>query len=416
MLTRSAILGLALLSFAVDLHAGDWTEFRGPTGQGIVEDGRLPTEWGPAKNVNWKQAIPGTGWSSPVIHRDRIFLTTAVPVPGSKTKDQSLRVLCLDLKSGKTRWQTEVFRQDGATAPAIHGKNSHASPTPVVEGERLYAHFGHMGTACLDLSGKVLWRSTHLKFEPVHGSGGSPIVVDDAVIFSVDGSEVAFVAALDRGTGKVLWKTERKVEVAKKFSFSTPLLITVNGRKQVISAGSNMVAAYDPRTGSEIWRVRYEGYSVIPRPVYGHGLLFVCTGYERPTVLAIRPDGKGDVTATHVAWSTNRAAPNTPSPLLMADELYYVSDNGIVSCLDAKTGQVHWQQRIGGNYSASPIAAGDRIYFQSEEGEGVVIRAGKRFGIIAKNALDERTLASYAAADGTLFIRTETSLYRFGSR
>jgi outer membrane protein assembly factor BamB len=199
-------------------------------------------------------------------------------------------------------------------------------------------------------------------------------------------------------------------------SFHTQLLIEVDGKRQVISAGSDVVAAHDPKTGEEIWRVRYDGYSVIPRPVFGHGLLFIGTGYDRPTLIAVRPDGKGDVTETHVAWRMTKNAPHTPSPLLVGDELYVVSDGGIATCLDAKTGQVHWSERLGGGFSASPLEADGKVYFQNEAGVGLVVKAGTKYEPLAKNDLKERTLASYAAADGALFIRTAKHLYRIEKR
>jgi outer membrane protein assembly factor BamB len=285
-----------------------------------------------------------------------------------------------------------------------------------VQDGRLYMHFGHQGTACLDLNGKVLWRNRDLTYLPAHGNGGSPVLFENALIFSSDGREERFIAALDCKNGQVLWKTERQGEADRKFSFSTPLVITVKGRKQLISPGSDSVNAYDPRTGQEIWRMRYDGYSVIPRPVYGHGLVFISTGYNTPSVLAIRPDGQGDVTDTRVAWTQRTGAPHTPSPLLLGDELYLVSDNGLASSLDAKTGKVHWQRRLGGAYSASPIGGDGRVYFQNEDGLGVVIAAGKTFKQLARNALNERTLASYAVADGALFIRTQKHLYRIEER
>jgi outer membrane protein assembly factor BamB len=323
----------------------------------------------------------------------------------------SLHALCLDESSGKTLWDAEVF--GGRQASHIHSKNSHASPTPLVADGRVYVHFGHQGTACLDVEGTVLWRNTTLAYPPVHGSGGSPILVGDALVFSCDGASDPFVVALDRNTGKVLWKTRRTTTAKKTFSFSTPLLITVNGQQQVISPGSGMVGAFDPKTGREIWRVRYgEGYSVIPRPVFGQGLIFIATGFDQPTVMAIRPGGHGDVTETHVAWTLKKSAPNTPSLMLVDEELYMVSDGGIASCVDAKTGRVHWQERIGGNYSASPIYADGRIYFQNEEGAGVVVKASDEFQKLANNTLGERTLASYAVADDALFIRTDKHLYK----
>lgn len=408
MLQRFALgAGLVLLSAAASNAAGDWPEFRGPTGQGNAATTRLPLEWSNTRNIAWKQAIPGSGWSSPALKDGRVFLTSAVGGEGT----MSLHALCLDESSGKILWDVEVF--GGAQATRIHTKNSHASPTPLVAEGRVYVHFGHQGTACLDPDGKVLWRQTSLNYPPVHGSGGSPILAGDALIFSCDGASDPFVAALDKRTGKLLWKTKRETTAKKTFSFSTPLLITVNGQPQVISAGSGVLCALDPKTGREIWRARYgEGYSVVPRPVFGHGLLFIATGFDQPTVIAVRPDGKGDVTDTHVAWTLKKGAPNTPSLLLVGEELYMVSDGGIASCVDAKTGRVHWQERIGGNYSASPIHAGGRIYFQNEEGAGVVLKAGRTFEKLASNDLGERTLASYAASENALFIRTDKHLFK----
>lgn len=410
------VVGILVTAAATPAAAGDWNQFRGPAGDGISPDTGLAVEWGPEKNVVWKQPVPGRGWSSPVASGGRVYLTTAVPVEGSPTKDVSLRTLCLEAADGKTVWDTEVFAQDGKTSPRIQSKNSHASPTPLLCDGKLYVHFGHQGTACLGLDGKVLWSNRSLTYEPVHGNGGSPICVDDLLIFSADGRDKPFVAALDRATGEVRWKVPRSWKSSSRFSFSTPTLIEVAGRKQVVSPGSDGVAAYDPADGKEIWRVRYQGYSVIPKPLYGHGLVYVCTGYSLASLLAIRPDGTGDVTATHVAWKARKAVPYTPSPLLVGDELYMVSDNGAASCLDARTGKVHWQERIGGAYSASPVYAAGRIYFLSESGLGTVIKAGTAFEVVAKNALDERALASYAAADGALFVRTEHNLYRVQAR
>lgn len=403
-----------VLFVAMASPAEDWWQFRGPTGQGAWDGGPLPTEWGPTRNVAWKQEIPGEGWSSPVVADGRVYLTSAVAGPG-EAKDWSLQALCLDAGTGSTLWKTEVFRVDAKKA-YVHGKNTHASPTPLVEGGRLYVHFGSYGTACLDLSGKILWRSTEVKYNPVHGPGGSPVLVGDALVFSCDGGDSAFVAALDRNTGRLLWKTPRSVNPPKKFSFSTPLPIEVNGRKEVVSPGSGMVGAYDPKTGEEIWRVRYDGYSVIPCPVYAQGLVFLSSGFDKPQMLAIRPDGKGDVTDTHVVWRTAKGAPLTPSPLAVGDELYLISDGGVASCLDARTGRPYWQHRLEGHYSASPVYGDGKIYVQSEEGTGTVLRAGKEFAEVARNPFDERSLASYGVARGALFIRTARHLYRIESR
>ncbi|HEY7315609.1 MAG TPA: PQQ-binding-like beta-propeller repeat protein [Gemmataceae bacterium] len=414
-MNRQAFVVTAMLvsCLAPLVRADDWPQFRGPTGQGLVAKGELPTMWGKDKNIAWKQAIPGKGWSSPVVAGGRVYLTTAVPRKGSD--DLALEALCLDAANGAILWEKEVFRQDGKKSPRIHSKNSHASPTPLVRDGRLFVHFGHQGTACLDLKGEVLWKNTSFHYAPVHGNGGSPVLVDDLLVFSCDGGDSRFVVALNVADGRVRWKTNRTTPVGKTFSFGTPLRIEVDGRKQIISPGSDVVTAYDPADGKEIWRVRYSGYSVIPRPVYGHGLLFIGTGYDRPSLLAIRADGKGDVTDTHVIWKTNKAAPHAPSPLLIGDELYTVSDSGQACCRDARTGEIHWQERLGGTYSASPLFAGGKIYFQSEQGTGVVVRAGKEFKVVANNVLGERSLASPAATDGALFIRTEKHLYRIGA-
>ncbi len=404
-------VAVTLLLFSL-ARADDWPEFRGPTGQGHAA-GRLPTEWGPDKNVAWKQQIPGEGWSSPVVCDGRVYLTAAV----QGSDGYSLRALCLDAKSGKVIWDNEALHE-GPRSPKPKAKNSHASPTPIVDGKakRLYVHFGHEGTACLDLDGKVLWRQMELRYSPVHGNGGSPILVDDLLVFSIDGLDKQCVVALEQSTGKLRWQADRKSRAPKKFSFSTPLLIDVKGRKQIVSPASDVVTAHDPKTGAEIWRVRYTGYSVIPRPVYGHGLVFLSTSYDSPTLMAVRPDGEGDVTETHVAWTVKKGAPHTPSLLLDGDELYAVSDGGLASCFDAKTGKPHWQERLGGGFSASPILADGKLYFQNETGTGFVVKAGTTFEALAKNELKEKTLASYAAADGALFIRTDKHLYRIEQR
>lgn len=404
------VVVLCGLAPAADL-APDWPDFRGPTGQGHAAVKGLPVEWSATKNVAWKQAVPGLGWSSPVVAGGKVVLTAAVPL-SAESKDLSLRALCYDAATGKPLWDVELFEQKGDQAPKIHGKNSHASPTAIVRGDRVFVHFGHQGTACLDLKGKVLWRNRELAYSPVHGNGGTPALVEDLLVFSADGAADPFVAALEQSTGALRWKTPRVSDAVKKFSFSTPLVIQVDGRTQVISSGSNAVGAFDPQTGRELWRVRYEGYSVIPRPVFAAGLLFIGTGYDSPTVMAIRPGGTGDVTETNVAWTVKKGAPNTPSLLVVDELLYMVSDRGVATCLNAKTGQEVWQERIGGNYSASPLYADGKVYFQSEEGDTTVVRAGTTYEVVAKSSLGERTLASYGVTGRALLIRGESNLYR----
>jgi len=400
------------LSVTLSATAHDWPEFRGPTGQGHSPARGVPLKWSATENVAWQVAVPGAGWSSPVLVDGRLYLTAAVPTGSGDA--MTLRVLCFDAKDGSQRWETEAF------APPVggsrHGKNSFASPTPIARDGRLYVHFGHLGTACLDFAGQVLWRQTEVKYSPVHGNGGSPALVGDRLIFSCDGIGSPFIVALDAKTGRKLWQTARETPAKKKFSFSTPLAIEVEGKTQVISPGSGALFAYDPADGRELWQSRYgEGYSVITRPVFGHGLLFVSSSYDRPVLNAVRPAGAaGDVTATHIAWTHAKGAPNTPSTILGGEELYFVSDAGIATAVEAKTGKVHWSERLGGDFSASPVFADGRLYFQNETGTGYVLKPGTTFELLAKNELGERTLASYAVDDGTLFIRGEQHLFRIG--
>jgi outer membrane protein assembly factor BamB len=394
--------------------AHDWPEFRGPTGQGHSAAKDVPIRWSATENVAWKMAIPGAGWSSPVLVNGRLYLTTAMSAEGGK--GLKLIAMCLDARNGKSLWSAEVFSpEDGSS---LHRKNSYASPTPLVHEGRLYVHFGHLGTACLDLAGHVLWRQTAIKYPSMHGNGGSPVLARDRLIFSCDGITNPVVVALDRRTGEVQWKTPRDNDaVPRKFSFSTPLLITNAGREELISPGAGGTYAYDPATGRPLWKVSAgAGFSVVPRPVFAHGLLFVNTDYDFPKLFAIRPGGDGDVTSTHLAWQTGRGAPSTPSALVVGSELYFVSDAGIATCADAKTGHVHWNERLGGGFSASPVFADGRIYFQNEEGVGYVLKAGKTFEQLAKNELGERTLASYAVDDGAIFIRGADHLFRIGKR
>jgi outer membrane protein assembly factor BamB len=391
----------------------DWPQFRGPNGDGHAGAKKLPSTWNETTNVAWRTTIQGNGWSSPSLYQGHIYLTTAVPSGENDPPQQSLRTLCLDAADGKTLWDVEVFKEESA-APKIHTKNSHASPTPVVESGHIYVHFGHEGTACLDLSGKIVWQDRSHKYEPVHGNGGSPVLVDGLLIFSCDGADDPYVVALDAKTGKEKWRFDRSSDAKNKFSFNTPALIEVDGKQQLITAGSGVVNALEPSTGEEIWHATYgDGYSVIPKPIFGNGLLFIATGYNQPNIIAIRPAGaRGDVTETHIAWIVKKAAPHTPSLLLVGDEFYMVSDKGILTCLDAKTGRESWTERLGGGYSASLLYADEKIFVQSEEGPAIVFKPGIKFEKIADTGFKERTLASYAVGENVLFIRTADHLYR----
>lgn len=400
-------LAATLLFLQMVVSAEDWPQFRGPAGQGHSAETGLPIEWSESKNVAWKVPVPGRGWSSPVVAGGRVWLTTATSVQ----RDTSLRLMAFDVESGRQALDVEVFRFRGTEL--LNAKNSHASPTPIVEGERVYVHFGARGTAAVATSGTVLWKA-RLEYEAQHGNGGSPELAGDLLIVNCDGFDRAFVAALDKATGKVRWRRDRREPHSQ--AYSTPLAIRAAGREQIVSVGAFTASALDPRDGKELWRVSYpDGFSNVPRPVYGAGLVFIATGFNQPSLLAVRPDGTGDVTRSHVAWTLTRGAPLTPSPILVGDELYTVSDNGIASCLDARTGGVRWQVRLGHSFSASPVLADGRLYFLDEDGRTTVLRPGTNPSPLAVNSLDGGTLASMAVSARSFFIRTATHLYRLSA-
>jgi outer membrane protein assembly factor BamB len=397
------------------LIAIEWPQFRGPNGDGVSRATNVPILWSATEHVVWKQPIPGGGWSSPVLAQGRVYVTTATGADAGNGA-VSLLAVCLDAADGRIVWNVEVLRPDPSAAQQAHTKNSLASPTPIIDGNRLYVHFGHMGAAALDLDGNILWRQATLDYRPRHGNGGSPVLVIDLLVFNCDAEADPFVVALDSATGEVRWKSPRNTSATKTFSFSTPTVIEVDGAQQIISAGSGVVAAFAPQDGREIWRVTYgEGYSVVPRPLFAAGLLYVNSGFEQAALLAIDPTAaRGDVTDSHVVWRHEEGVPLTSSLVAVDSELYFVSDNGVASCLDARTGRVHWKKRLGGDFSASPVSAEGRLYFQNEAGVTNVVKADTTFELLATNDLEERTLASPAVADDALFLRSESHLWRIG--
>ena len=389
----------------------EWPQFRGPDGGGQSSASGLPIHWNSSENVAWKTAVEGLGWSSPVVHQNRIYVTTA---KRAGEGEESLCLVCLDSRTGAELWSKEIFRQSGSVA--MHKKNSHASPTPLIDGGNVFLHFGPHGTACVTLDGDVVWKRT-LDYKPVHGNGGSPALAGEVLVICCDGGDVQYVVGLDTKTGDTRWKTDRQTTPKKGFSFSTPLVLEAAGGQQVVCPGSDAVFSYDPQTGLEIWRMDYpNGYSVTPRPVFGAGLVFVASGYDKPVLYAIDPEGSGNVTETHVRWRMERGAPLTPSVLVVGDELYCVADNGVACCVNARTGAEHWRERLGGNFSASPLHAAGLVYFQNEAGEAIVIKAGPTFEEVARNQLGDegRTFASYAVDGASLLIRSETAVYRIG--
>jgi len=405
---------VVVLGMTCPVSGGDWPEFRGPTTQGLSDAKRVPVTWSESENVVWKTAIEGLGWSSPVIRNGRLFITTAVP--GDDGESQSLRGVCVDTDSGKVLWDVALFKTEGAVE--IHKKNSHASASPLIDGDRVFMHFGPHGTAALDFEGNVIWKTTDLKYLPQHGVGGSPALAGDHLVICCDGHDTQYVAALNKDSGQIAWKTPRETGFSKGFSFGTPLVATIDGRPQAICPGSGAIISYDPATGKELWRVKHGNWSVVPRPVYAGGLVIAATGYEKGKIVAIDPTGSGDVTDTHVKWTMERGVPYNPSPVVVGDDVYFVSDAGILSCLDVATGKVHWTERVGGKFSASLLYADGRIYAQDEEGRAIVFKPGRSFEKIAENEFANglRTYASYAPVDGALFLRSESHLYRVGEK
>lgn len=388
----------------------EWPQFRGPTGQGISTAHDLPTTFDDQQNVAWKVAIEGTGWSSPVIDDDRIWLTTSLD------EGHSLKAICVDRDSGEIVHDVEVFAP--AEPPKINAKNSYASPTPVLCNGRVFVNYGTLGTACLDATtGEVLWRNTEVQLDHKEGPGSSPVMFEDLIIVNCDGMDVQYVVAYRQSDGKIAWQSTRPEPLDPnpdfRKAYCTPLLVETDAGPQLISPGASRVISYNPRTGKMLWQVDYKGFSNVPRPVWGEGLVYVCTGFMKPQLLAIRPDGQGNVTDSHVDWNFTAGVPNNPSPLLVDGRLYMVSDAGVASCLDATTGKLLWKERLGGNYSASPLWADGRIYVGSEDGSLSVIAPGDTFQRLAVNQLEGRIMASPAAVGRELYIRTDTALYRF---
>lgn len=439
--TRWAGLGLAVcglvLAVGQAVASDSWPQFRGPRGDGTAEAPGLPLRWSEKENVVWRVLTVGRGRSSPVVLGDRIWLTTAdetLPSPeihaqklinhpdrgavyvGSRV---AMGVICLDRASGKSRYLVELFRSDNPDP--VHRHNSYATPTPVVEPGRLYCDFGTYGTACLEAeTGKVLWKR-QLPIEHLVGPASSPVLCGDSLILVRDGTDAQYVTALDKRTGKTVWQTNRPplaVETGnEKKAFSTPLVIEHQGRKQIVVPGAQWVCSYDPATGRELWRVHHgRNFSLAPRPVYGDGVVYLSTGCPVAQLWAIRVDGQGDVTASHVLWRAKGQIPTMSSPLLLGTEIYCVSDGGVASCFEAASGKLLWRERIGENHAASPITGAGRIYFFSREGTTTVVQPGRQFKRLAENELEGPIVATPAVAGDRFYLRTDSYLYCLGRR
>ncbi len=394
----------------------NWPEFRGPTGQGISEAVNAPVQLDLERNLVWKARIPGKGWSSPVVVDGTIVLTTGSEEP--ENGHYELSVLALDAESGELLWEKTVFQPTEEVASEIHFKNSLASPTAIVADGIVYAHFGHMGTVAMRLSdGEVLWKQK-IAYKPLHGSGGSPVLVDGVLVYNQDAKDKPFVTALDAKTGELAWQTSRNHDADRKFSFSTPLHVNNGGRSEIVSAGSGIIAGYRPKDGHEIWRVTYPvGFSLAPRPVEAEGILYFSTGFMRPSLYAIRLDGAtGDLTDSHVEWISHRSMPKTPSPTYSKGMVFTLEDAGRLSCLDAKTGEPLWMEPLKANFSASPVLVGNTLYCVSEEGVCSVLAVSREgMTLLSQIDFEEQSLASPAIVNGAIYLRTLSHLWRLGS-
>lgn len=424
---------LALVTLSASLlSAAEWPQWRGPDGQGCANVTGLPRTWSESNNVSWKVELPGRAWASPVIDGKQIWLTTALEQAGIKAGAEhqaraipgkrppaplelvEFRALCVDRDTGNIIYNLPLLST--RNLEFIPRANSYASCTPVIEDGRLYCHFGAMGNVCLDMhTGKVLWSNTNLVVTHENGPGSSPVLWKNLMVFHLDGNDHQFVVALNKHTGLLAWKTPRSGEVDKSKSYASPLVVTVNGREQLISPASGWVYGYN-ELGSEIWRIKYGvfgGYALTQRPVSGHGLFYFSTGFWKPHFLAVRYEG---LDKPEIAWRHEKGTPAVASPLLVGEELYFVNDTGMLTCLDAKTGGEHYRERLGGNFSAAPTYGDGKIYFHNQEGMTVVLKPGKSFEVLAKNQLSGRIFASLAVADHALFLRTDTALYRLENK
>jgi outer membrane protein assembly factor BamB len=418
-MTRALPAALIATTLIAPALQADWPQFRGPDGSGRTESTGLPLTWAEDRHVTWKVPVHGRAWSSPVILGDQIWVTTATP------DGKELSALALDRRTGKVIHDLRLFQVE--KPQFAHAFNSYASPTPVIEKGRVYVTFGSPGTAAIDTAtGKILWERRDLECNHFRGAGSSPIIHDNLLIMHFDGSDVQYLVALDKRTGRTVWKTPRSIDFQDlrpdgtpeadgdfRKAFSTPHVATFGGRPILISLGSKAAYAYEPDTGKELWRLEERtNHSASTRPQVGHGMIFYQSGLPNGHLIAVKPDARGLASDANIVWRLTRAVPQKPSIVLVGNEIFMVNDRGIVSCVDAKTGEVVWTDRLRGEYTASPIHAAGRVYFFSEDGRTTVIEASRQFKVLGESQMGDGWMAS-AAIDGNAFIlRSRTHLYR----
>ncbi len=421
----AGLFTLVLCLIGASIARADWPEFRGPRGDGTVSapgDNKpigLPLTWSEKENVKWKTEIPFKGWSTPVVMGGQIWLTTATP------DGKAFFAICVDAATGKIVFNEQLFRTDNPE-PLGNNVNGYATPSPAIEPGRVYVHFGVYGTACLDTATKkVLWQRQDLPCRHFRGPASSLVLFENLLIVTMDGVDVQYTVALDKLTGKTVWKTDRSVvfndaegfqgfakEGDLRKAHSTPLIVDVDGKPQMFSPGAKAAYAYDPRTGKELWKVQFIAWSAAPRPLFNQGLSLMITGSGATELWAIKVGGQGDVTKSHVAWKCTKSVAKTASPVIVDDLLYMVSDDGFVSCLEVATGTLVWKERIPGKYQASPIYADGRLYFANDQNTTTVLAPGRTFKVLATNTLDSGCMASPAVDGKALIWRTRTHLYR----
>ena len=407
------LLSITLASCLVIEANEQWSQFRGHYGNGIIKSTSAPINWSDNTNIDWKTPIHDRGWSSPVIWNDQVWMTTATK------KGNKMYAICVNKLSGKIEHDIHVF--DVKSPQAITNENTYASPTPVVEEGRVYVHFGTYGTACISTKdGQILWKRRDLNCDHEIGAGpaSSPFIYNNFLIFNVDGRDVQYVIALNKETGETAWKTNRSVDfsdvqVNQRKAYGTPFIIPRGNSNQMVSIGAKGVYSYDPENGKELWKAEHRGWSIAPRPVYGEGLVFTMIDRDRPEMWAIKPNGSGDITETHIEWKETKRMPPRASPIIIKGLLFVVDRNGYISCIEAKTGKSIWQKRMKGRFSASPILANNLIYFFNEDTVCTIIKPTRELEIVAENKLStDKLMATPAFDENSIYIRTENNLYR----
>jgi outer membrane protein assembly factor BamB len=392
-----------------------WPQFRGGERDGKADiDAQLPTQWSESENIRWKLPLELRGWSSPAVWGDTAVLTEATP------DGREMFAIAVDLTKGEINWRKRIF--ENQEVEEAHIMNSYASPSPVTDGTRAWVHFGSYGTACLRVdSGEVIWERRDLPCSHHRGPGSSPLLDDQGRLFiHYDGFDLQYIVALSAETGETIWRRDRDIEYGtdngdQMKAYSTPIIIDVDGERQLISSTSKAVIAYGPDTGEEIWRVLYDEFSATAQPLFDGETVYISTGFGKSQLIAIDPSGKGDITDSHIIWDAPKGIGSKPTPLLQDGLIYNVHDAGVASCMDAETGETLWTQRFGGLFSASPLGANGLVYWFDHDGACYVTRQGREFELVAENHLDDGCMASPVPLTDSLLVRTRSALYRIGA-